>query len=275
MFCFTRLKINFHLRSSILINFFQLLLTHFIFIISYNTLAQDFITISVSEWKPYYSQDMSNLGIQASTIKEAFNKVGIRTKFIWHPTWKSALNTAKAGRYHATSGWRCNKTRSKDFLFSPPVGLAALYFFHLKSFTFDWKSFDDLKDYGLIAKTKGYSFGKAFDLAEQENKFKVLLIRKDTLIFDILLHDRAKLAPFDKQAAEFMFEHELAPHYKQKITHHPKPVSLTYTRILFNKKNPRNLNFSKQFKLGLAALQQERSLNIQSSLLVENCIFKK
>jgi len=81
------------------------------------------------------------------------------------------MKLARDGKWDGSIIWYETKERQKNFFYSNPIVPATNYFFHLKSFQFHWKDFEDLADL-RVGGTSAYSYGKEFDAAEQAGVFR-------------------------------------------------------------------------------------------------------
>jgi len=218
-----------------------------------STFAQasgDKIRIAVGEWPPYISKGQKHNGVISHIITDIFSDIGVKATIHFLP-WKRAYNMAALGMYNATAVWMHKDEREKDFLYSDAVLAERFVFFHKKSFQFDWKKVEDLK--GLkIGGHLGYSYGRYLDAALGSGLLTIERVKNDELNFYKLIKGRIQIFPQEVNVASATLRQNFDQTQQDLITHHPKPISINNSFILFSKSVPENAillsRFNKQLK---------------------------
>ena len=106
------------------------------------------------------SYEQKGYGINAIIVNAAFQKVNVDVSFEFFPPAR-VFETTKTGKVDGAVGWVWSEEREQWFYFSDPFLEGPLVFFHLKSYPFDWKTYDDLKGIpiGIVQATAEESEG--------------------------------------------------------------------------------------------------------------------
>ncbi len=136
--------------------------------ISTTAFSEETIRLASGEWSPYQSENLKHYGVASRIVTQAFSLSGIRVEYSYFP-WKRSYKYAETGTWDGTFLWFDTPERRKSFYVSDPIVDIQYVFFHLKSYSFDWKSIDDLR--GIeIGGTLEYNYGEAFQGAEKEGR---------------------------------------------------------------------------------------------------------
>ena len=155
--------------------------------------AEETIRITIGEWAPFLSKDLKHYGLAARIVTESFALEGVKVEYGFFP-WARSKFFAQEGEWDGSAVWMHNSERAKDFLFSDSVVEVKNIFFHLKSYSFDWNTIDDLK--GIpIGGTIEYSYGEEFQNAEKTGEIEVQRAPSDEINFRKLLAGRIKIFP--------------------------------------------------------------------------------
>ncbi len=210
----------------------------------------DKIKIAVGEWPPYISKSQKHNGVISHIITDIFDAIGVKATIRFLP-WKRAYKEASLGQYNATAVWMHKDEREKDFLYSDAVLSERFVFFHKKSFQFDWKKMEDLK--GLkIGAHLGYSYGPDFDAALESGLLTIERVLNDEQNFHKLIKGRIQIFPQEVSVASATLRQKFDQTQQNLITHHPKPLSINNSFVLFSKSVPEyeilRSRFNKQLK---------------------------
>ena len=224
----------------------------FTFSVSFSALAEETIRLTNGEWKPYQSKTLKYYGVASRIVTEAFALEGVKVEYKFRP-WKRAFIEAKLGKFDGSLIWAKVAQREKNFYFSDVVIIGRSTFFHLKSYPFNWETFDDLQ--GLeVGGTLGYSY--AFDEGEWKGKFKISRVPKDEQNFAKLLRKRIQIVPVDLNVGYLILHEQFKPEEVQLITHHPKAYFSSSYHLILSKKVKRNKLLIKKFNKGLIRLRE-------------------
>merc|ERR1711879_299286 len=91
--------------------------------------AQESLVLTNGDWPPYFSPQFKYGGFGSRIVTEAFAQAGIDVHYEYLP-WKRAYESAKAGKFAGSVGWRKTPQREKYFYFSDPILTQNAVFFH-------------------------------------------------------------------------------------------------------------------------------------------------
>ena len=222
--------------------------------IATHSFAEETIRIAIGEWPPYTSKELKHYGVVSRIVAETFALEGVKVVYGFFP-WARCKYYAKEGEWDGTAVWAHSPERAKYFLFSDPVIEVKYVFFHLKSFRFDWNSYEDLKGIA-VGGTIEYNYGKDFQSAEKSKKIKVQRAPSDEINFKKLLAGRVKIIPIELDNGYQLLQKKFRPEDIQSLTYHPKPVSLTYNHLMLSKKVKRIQRMLKLFNRSLKRLRE-------------------
>lgn len=221
---------------------------------SFSSFAENKIRIAVGEWVPFTSKDLKYYGLFSRIVSEAFALEDIKVEYGWFP-WKRALTLIEFGEWDSSPGWSRKPEREKYAYFSDPLYESKAVFFHLKSFPFDWNSYDDLKGI-TIGATIGYMYGKNFEQAEKDGKLLVERVPTDEQNFRKLLKGRIKLFPASLETGIGTLNKNFSSTQVKLVTYHEKPYrQKAVYHLIFSKKIDRNKKMLKLFNKGLRCLK--------------------
>ncbi len=232
---------------------YGLILIWFLFCFSGQTIAEETISLANGEWDPYFSENLKYYGVASRIISEAFGLEGIKVNYEFIP-WKRGLENAKFGDIAGAVGWGRRKEREVFFLYSDQLTVSHYVFFHLKSYSFDWKTIDDLEGIDMGG-TIGYSYGEAFTAVEKASKLSIERVPTDEINYRKLLIGRIFIFPNDLDVGYQIIQKSFAPKEVQMFTHHPKPLMSDPIFVLFSKKVKENKRMLQLFNKGLKRLR--------------------
>ena len=221
--------------------------------------VEETIRLTTGEFPPLMQKTLKHYGVLPRIVTEAFAAEGIKVKYGFYP-WKRGYLYALEGDWDGAVGWTYTKEREADFYLSNTILKTGKSFFHLKSYPFDWKSFDDLK--GIkIGTTIGYSYGEAFDAAEKAGKLETRRAPTDKLNLAKLLLGRIQLFVITTDVGNEILQKEFLSEEAQLITHHPNLVSTIRYQLLLSKKIERNQHMLRLFNNGLKRIREDGKID--------------
>ncbi len=217
--------------------------------------AETTIRITNGEWEPFMSEYSYHYGVNSHIISEAFKIEGINVVWGFFP-WKRSYMLAENGKkWDASATWWPTEDAREKFLLSKPISETSFVFFHLKTYNFDWKSVDDLKEI-KIGGTLEYDYGKDFMTAVKEKKIYIDLVFKDELNYKKLLAGRIDIFPNDPTVGYAQIRNSLPPQKAILITHHAKEFEQSTLHLVISKKSKNGQFFFDKFNAGFKKLKE-------------------
>ena len=217
--------------------------------------AVETVKITIGEWRPYFSKDLKHYGLVAKIITEAFLQEGVTVKYGFFP-WKRSIELAKHGKRWDGSGiWSKTKDRAPFFLFSEPVMVKQVVFFHLKTTELNWSKLSDLKGF-KIGGTIGYKYHHPFEKAEKDGILNVERVHSDEMNFKKLLKGRITLFICDFTIGYATLNNIFDRDTTALFTNNPKSVVKSYNSLILSKKLPASKTLMKKFNMGLNTLKK-------------------
>ncbi len=221
--------------------------------------AEEEVTLTSGEWPPYTSEHLKHYGVFSRIVTEAFALAGYRVRYEFFP-WKRSYASAKNGAFDGSVTWAPTAERKRDFYFTDPVTFNRKVFFHLKSFPFDYRSVDDLRQYRVGA-TAQYTYGATFDQAVRSGAIPAELVMDDAQNIHKLLHDRIDVFPMDIEVGYSLVYSELSADQAALVTHHPLSVMEAPIAVAISRQIPeqRAKKLIEGFNRGLKQLVESGS----------------
>ena len=217
------------------------------------SLAEETVRLTNGEWSPYFSENLKYYGVGSRIVTEAFALEGVRVEYGFYP-WKRGLVLAQHGDWDGAVGWETNFEREQNFYVSDTVWEASWVFFHLKSYHFDWKNFNDLKNIKMGA-TLAYMYTPEFLEAERSGKINVSRAISDHLGYKKLLAQRIDIFPQLLDVGYYQLQVQFDSQTVRQFTHHPIPFGKHTEQLLLSKKHKRNRRLIEVFNKGLQRLK--------------------
>jgi len=211
------------------------------------------LVISAGEWPPYLSAELPEQGLAAKLIRDIFLEAGFQVRFQFLP-WARAYQDTKQGRYAATAVWMKLPSREVDFWYSEAVLEEQFVFFHLKTTTFTFNSLADLEGVSLGGGL-GYSYGATFDAALARGKINLSRVGDTEQNFRRLLKGRIQAFP-EEMRVGYQVLHSQLTEFSGQISHHPNPLLINHSFVLFPKSAQQSEQLQKIFNRGLAKIRQ-------------------
>jgi len=214
-----------------------------------NSSAEETIRLSTGDWYPYMSEELEHYGVALRIVTESFSLVGVKVEYGFYP-WKRSITLAKEGDWDGAALWSHKPEREQHFLYSTkPIIAYGYVFYHLKSYDFDWKSYDDLK--GIrIGGTIEYHYGNEFFNAVKEKGLSVQYVPKDEMNFSKLLKGRVQIVANDPLVGYAMIHKTFPPETAAEFTHHSKPIKESGLHLLIRKKHKESKGLLRLFNKG-------------------------
>ncbi len=221
--------------------------------------AEEVIRLTNGEWPPYCSKALKHYGLVSRIVADSFALEGVRVEYGFFP-WKRAMMYVEHGEWDGSPGWFYSEERAKHSYFSDPFIDYKYVFFHLKSYSFDWKTIDDLQGIQIGA-TAGYNIGKVFQEAEKAGKIQVQRVTTDKQNLNKLLLGRIKLFASDLDCTNFLVQKILTSEERELITYHPKTLRADLAYLILSKKKAGNKRMIEVFNKGLTRLKESGKLD--------------
>ncbi len=215
--------------------------------------AADKLRLTLMEYAPLMGEKVTGYGIEPAIVTAAFKQVDIDVEYDFFPP-AGSMKSAEKGIYDGTVGWVWSEEREQSFYYSDPIFEAPLVMFHLKEFTFDWETMDDLKGIPIGFTAKNY-YGPAFHEALDAGTLTIDEASKDNLQFDKLLRHRIKVFPINFYTGFFMIQQHYDPQQAALFTHHPRPLKTSVYHVLFSRAVKENATRLGLFNQGLRQLK--------------------
>ena len=215
--------------------------------------AADKVRLTLMEYTPLMGEKVKGYGIEPAIVTAAFKQVNIDVKYDVFPPARS-MKSAEKGVFDGTVGWVWSEEREKSFYYSEPIFKAPLLLFHLKEFTFDWETIDDLKGIPIGVTAKNY-YGPAFHEALDAGKLTIDEASKDAIQFDKLLRRRIKLLPMNVYTGYYTIREKFVHQKAALFTHHPRPLKTSVYHVLFSRAVMENAARVELFNQGLRQLK--------------------
>ncbi len=221
---------------------------------AFNCLAQETIRITTGEYPPYYSQKFANYGPIPDIVSQAFAQVDIKVEFGFFP-WSRSLELAKSNHWDASCCWFDRAEWHEYFNSSDVLTSRDKIFFHLKSYPFDWQSYEDLKGIKIGA-TARHGYGEKFAAANKAGKLLIEDAPTNAMNLKKLFVGRIKIFPIERLVGYQLLADLFTPEEIQLFTHHPKVLFSGRVKLLISKKNPKGQYLMKKFNQGLKILKE-------------------
>lgn len=216
--------------------------------------AGETLRIVMGNWPPYISSNHKNYGVLPDIVSEAFASEGVQVEYKIYP-WARAYNGARSGSFDGSIIWFKKPEREKDFVFSEPVLITKQALFHLKSYTFDWKTLDDLKTIRLGA-LNALFVTKEFESMEKSQELSIKRSPYFGMIFRQLLAGRIQVLINDLETGYGIVGQEFPPGEASLITHHPQFIKESPQHLMLSKKYAKRDIMLKRFNRGLKKLRE-------------------
>lgn len=217
--------------------------------------AREAVRLTNGEWPPWLSQHLEHHGFVSRIVSEAFAREGVVVDYGFFP-WKRAYEWAKDGAWDGSVVWSRTPEREQDFLYSDPVVLGEVVFFHRKDFAFDWETIQDIKGYRL-GLTRGYTYGEKMDAAMEAGQVKVDIADSDETNFAKLIRGRIDLFAIDHDVGYDMLHRHFTPEEALSLAHHPRPLRVVGFHLIVSKAIADGPELIERFNKGLAQLRKE------------------
>lgn len=213
------------------------------------SLALEKVQFAIGDWAPYTSESNPDGKVAEKIVMEALALEGVQVEFTYN-SWSDSYDQVKLGQADGTFPWYLNEERFADFLFSDPLLADNQVFFHLKSNSFDWTGFEDLKKY-TIAGTKAYSH--VSDL--QSHGIEPVISEDEKDSFRKVLSGEVDAYPASKIVGQQMINSLFSDEDAAKFTTHTIPMTVDNMFLLVSRKVPNGKEIVEVFNSGLLKLK--------------------
>lgn len=195
------------------------------------------IEISTGEWPPFLGADLPEQGVIARLIRDIFAEARINVQFTFLP-WSRAMHDTVNGKYAATAVWMFADDRAKNFIYSAAVLDEKFVFFYRKSQPFYWQQLTDLQGM-VVGGVSGYSYGPVFDAAVKNHIIGLDIVGSVEQNFRRLALGRVDVVAEEISVGYHMLQQRMSD-IANSITHHPQPLLINQSFLLFPKANPQS-----------------------------------
>ncbi len=217
------------------------------------------ILLSAGSWPPFTGEHLKNFGTAAHVVSDAFMSQGVRVEYLFRP-WKRAFIEAETGVVDGSILWRYTEERARSFYFSDSVSTIKIVFFHLKKFTFDWKSLEDLKG-KRIGLVRSFKYSDAFDAILKTGLLEIEYVATQEQNLKKIAGNRIDITPIVLESGYETLKALFAPKEVLDFTHHAVPVAEQSLHLLLSKKKESNKQLMKLFNTGLKGLKKSGHLD--------------
>lgn len=226
---------------------------------------QPLLRIGSGELAPYVDRQRADGGHLVHLLGAVFAAAGYRVEYSHNP-WNRNLLMLRQGQLDAVMPYACTRSQRDDFLCSEPLVRSDVVLFRRKGMDFHWQRVEDLNVYRL-GTTLGFSYGPAFDAAQQSGLLKGERNAKDDAAFRLLLRGRIDLHPQDKAAGYALLQRSFTAEERAQIDHHPLSLSRETLHLLVRRGDPRAAELMRQFNLSLQGFAERGDLGrVQNAL---------
>jgi polar amino acid transport system substrate-binding protein len=215
--------------------------------------AGEIITLTNSEWRPYTSQHLPHSGPLTRIVTEAFALEGIEVRYVFRP-FNRAYAEGASGGVNGTVFWSTSgrdSDRQRRFAFSDVVFEGRSVLFHLKSYPFHWRGYQQLQGVRMGG-TAGYEY--TFDQYPNIRMDRAAV--SDELNFRKLAAGRFDVFPANLDVGREILRTALTPEEAASITWDPHPYNITRYHLLLNKRNKDTPRYLAVFNKGLKRLKE-------------------
>jgi len=166
----------------------------------------------------------------------------------------------KGQEWDASAVWWPTDETKEDFLISEPVVNTSFVFFHLKSNSFQWKTFENLQGF-KIGFTRGYDYGKEFMTLMNKGNLIVDIANSDEVNYKKLLKGRIFLFPNDPIVGYAQIRNTFSLEETKLFTHHPKEFEKNTLNLIISKKCKNGILFLEKFNAGIRKLKANGTID--------------
>ena len=195
--------------------------------------AEQVVRIGTGEWAPYVEQQRADGGPLGRLVSAVFSRAGYRVQYQYYP-WVRDIHLLKTGQLDAVLPYICTPERQLFSYCSAPLVRTETVIFHRSDKAFSWRQFSDLQGYS-IALTKGYSYGRDFDVARQGLALNIQENTREDIGMRLLLAGRVDAHLQDRAVGYALLRRLFSVDQQQSISHDPQPVSREQMGLLFRK----------------------------------------
>lgn len=217
--------------------------------VSITTYAEK-ITAAMSEWPPYFGDQLKLRGLATEIITQAMKGEGYKLDVEFIP-WDRAMKNTKAGHTDILLGVWFSEERAKDYYYSDPYFTNRIVLIKLSDDKFEYKGLESLKD-KKVGTLRNYYYSKSFIDA---NSFKKL--KSSNLISNLkkLEAGRIDLAIADEYVARYIISKKMSS-AKDKFEYMKKSIEEKPLHITISRSNPRGKELISTFNKALKKMHE-------------------
>lgn len=212
--------------------------------------AQNTIELINGEWPPFQSQNLPHFGFASHVVSEAFNKEGIKVKYVFRP-WGRAAHDVKIGKAIGSIVWTKTENRKKFAWFSQPVITLDEVIYYRVDNQLQWDLPNDL--YGLSFTVPLGSTLGSWQVHEGQDKINFIRSTDVKHGFLLLLKKRVDGFPYNKMVGDYILRMEY-PDKKEHLTYSKGITSKSDYRLMLSNKFPKNKKILEKFNQGISSL---------------------
>ncbi len=217
------------------------------------------ITLAIFEYPPLLGKDIKEFGLEAAIVTAAFKESGTKVDYEILPPAR-AFKFSSRGKFDGTLGWVRSEAREKQFFYSEPIYESTLVLFHLKSYQFDWQTYDDLREIPMGITAYNY-YGKAFHVYLDAGEFKTDTAHRDEHQFNKILRNRIRLLPMNIDTGYYTVRKKYNKKTAGRFTHHPRMLKRSVYHVLLPKSLEESQDRIRMFNRGLRMIKQSGKYN--------------
>ena len=217
------------------------------------------LVLVTSEWRPYTSSKMEDLGMFTRKVSLIFNEMGQKPEYRFYG-WARCYDAVVKGRVWAAFPYSYTKERAEQVLFSEPLSSSRTLFFYYappgSQKDFKAKTIEDLKKYKVGGVT-GYFYEEMF----REAGLEVDYVNREVQGIEKLILNRIELMPINEHVARDLIQQ----HFPEHVDHFKTldyVFSVNELSLIVSKNYPQSRQWLEQFN---AALKRCREKNILPS----------
>jgi polar amino acid transport system substrate-binding protein len=235
----------------------KIVLILLLLLIPRNVFANETVRFAIGDWPPYTSATTERDKILEYVVTESFKFEGIDVEYEYFP-WKRSYSLVESGEFDGTFPWAMTEEHRNNFYMNKVFLISDEgVFFHLKSFPFDWNTFEDLKKYS-VGVTMGYKEEKIY----KDNGIKAQAVPTEDLNFKKILAGRIDIYQTSKIVGYSIINKIFTTEESSRFTHHHKPAVKNEFYILFSKKSSNGQKLADRFDAGLKKLKESGMYDI-------------
>ncbi|MDE1464108.1 substrate-binding periplasmic protein [Spartinivicinus poritis] len=229
------------------------------------------VSVAIAEWPPYAVKSLEDGGKYTKRVIDSLKSAGFKAHLVWHDNWLTAYNRTQVAKDDASIFWVCNPERADHFYYSNPFQVIQTVMFHLKSNNYQWNNLSDLKGRGPFGITTAYYYGDNFSEAAKKYNFNLREVRRESLVFNLLIYGRVNYVPTDILNGLELIERHVPKESQSYITYNPKPIEVGYLHLIIAKSHPQAKIILNGINKAIALLDDKYAKQLALKSLKDSC----